>query len=102
MVTVNTRDVLQRASQRSARVRTAGSALRHELAHGATPPADAVHDPRAGVLTAYSLAVAVPGVGSHIARHVCGRLCIPETKRIRELTPRQKDRLAVLLQVVGR
>lgn len=96
------RAVLLRASAQSSLLRQARSALRHDLAHGAIPPAAAVHDERAGSYTAYGLAVAVHGVGPSTARHVLERLNIPEMKRVRDLTPRQKDRLAVLLEVVSR
>lgn len=102
MVSVKRHAVLCRASNRSAQLRHDGSQLRHELAHGVIPPAAAVHDERAGVFTAYGLAVIVPGVGPATARHVLRRLNIPEMKRIRDLTARQKDRLANLLEVVSR
>lgn len=93
---------LARGHQRSREIRHAAAQLRHELASGAIPPAAAVHDDRAGVLTAYTLAVTVRGVGPDTARNVLARIPIRETTRIRELTDRQRGRLAALLEVVGR
>lgn len=101
MVTVNSA-VLRRGQERSRQVRQAAAALRYELAHGVTRPAEAMLDARAGVLTAYGLAISVRGVGPEAARQVCERLRIPETKRVRDLTDRQKERLGALLEVCGR
>ena len=74
-------------------VRLAMSEVRLELAAGVIALAEAIEDPRSGSLTAFRLLTSIRRVGPHAARRVLMLAGVPEQKRIRDLTPRQRAAL---------
>ncbi len=72
--------------------RSAAAVLKREVAAG-LPFADALADPRAGVMTVHRLLVCVPGVGGVTAECVLRRHGLSPVKRVRGLTARQVDAL---------
>lgn len=86
-VTVDQRiDALGSANQ----VRHAMSEIRHEIAAGETAIAAALFDPRAASLSIARLLTARRGWGNFRVRGFLSRLEIRETKRVWELTTRQR------------
>lgn len=89
------------ALRRAQHVRLAGVAVKHEIKRG-LPIAAAITDERAGVLTVLELLMAQPRWGRDRATRLLAAMAaadpadrIGELKRIRELTERQREVLAV-------
>lgn len=71
-------------------VRFAASRLKREVKAGEISLAAAIEDERAGCLEVIVLLTAQQGFGRGSARRVLRDELIAETKRVRELTPRQR------------
>lgn len=80
----------QLASHASARIRGAGHEVRKELNAGLLTVDQALQDPRAGVLTISAVLAAPKWRGPKRANLLCARLNIMPTRRVRDLTDRQK------------
>lgn len=74
-------------------LRTNAAHLRREVRAG-LPLHDAIHDPRAGVLTVYALLKTRPGLGATRVEAILKAHRIHHHKRVRELTNRQLLALA--------
>ncbi len=68
----------------------AGEALRDDLAAGRVTLAAALEDGRAAPMTVPCLLKAQPRWGRSRSTRLCHRLGIPESKRVRDLTERQR------------
>jgi hypothetical protein len=89
-------------------VRLEASELRREVEAGATSPAEALFDDRAASLTVMGLLTSQYRWGEWRARRLLARvlddtelLTLPERKRIRDLSDRQREHLAAALREVA-
>ncbi len=83
------------ALARGNRIRLESAAVKRELRDGVVSLDEAIHDPRAGCLPVFDLVAAQYGWGPDGTSRLLERLRIRETKRVRELVPRQ---LAVIVE----
>lgn len=81
------------------RVRLAGAVLRREVAAGDLSIAEALVDERAATMTVVRLLAAQSRWGKHRAELLCAQVPVSSTKRVGELTERQRDRIVVFAAV---
>lgn len=84
------------ALERANTVRLDGAAIRADIAHG-MPVAEALDDPRSGSLTILRLLMAQHRWGRDRAVRLLSRCAIPENKRVRDMTDRQRRIVAEAL-----
>lgn len=77
--------------------RLAMSEIRFELIAGSIALAEALEDPRAASHKVFRLLTSINRVGPHRARRIMFRAGVPELKRVRDLTPRQRQALVLEL-----
>lgn len=75
-------------------VRRDGAAVRREIKAGHLSVAEALADPRAGVLLVLLLVLSRPRTGRVMAEHILHCYRISHSRRVRDLTARQRDALA--------
>lgn len=99
-ITVDQHTDSQRAAslQRANDVRIGVAELRAELAAGELELVDALKDPRAGACPIHRLLISLPRYGPVRARKLLWTLNVRETKRVGDLTDRQR---AVIAELVG-
>lgn len=78
------------AIRRAQASRLAGVAVKAELRAGTLTLADAIEDPRAGVLPVMDLLMALPQWGRWRASRLLAGLAVPDGARVRDLAPRQR------------
>lgn len=83
------RSALEKANE----TRVAMSEVRLELAAGVIALAEALEDERAGACFVYAMLNSIRRVGPYRARRVMFDAGVPELKRVRDLTPRQRRAL---------
>lgn len=90
------------ALERANTLRVAGAAVRREIKRGELSLDQAITDPRAGVLTVFDLVAAQQRWGTARTAKALAALRVRETKRVRELTVRQRAMIAEECGSVGR
>jgi hypothetical protein len=83
-----------RALEKAQRVRLAGAQLKDEVAAGTLSVGDALFDERAGSLAVRDLLMAQHRWGRQRTVKLLGKVSLRETKRVRELTLREKRLVA--------
>jgi hypothetical protein len=91
MATTEIRPQCLVALERANTLRTGGAAVKREIKHGVLSLRAALDDPRAGVLPVYDLLAAQRRWGRERTVRALAVLRVRDTKRVRDLTSRQRE-----------